>query len=173
MSSSERTRFQQAPDSPQAIEMKGTRLPLDLRGLSGHQEIFRLSGAVKRSPGIETWLRGEPARLRTIAHLWFSHIRACGGDVLELMHDGCPTACVEDAAFAYVNTFKSHVAVGFFHGAALEDPASLLEGSGKRMRHVKILPDEPIDSDALQALINAAYVDIKARLGDDMISSRP
>jgi hypothetical protein len=26
-------------------------------------------------------------------------MRQCGGDVRELMHDGCPTACVDDAAF--------------------------------------------------------------------------
>jgi hypothetical protein len=150
--------------------MKETRLPLDLRGLAGHQEIFRLSGAVKRSPEVEAWLGGEPT-LRAIARRWFSHIRACGADVRELMHDGCPTACVEDAAFAYVNAFRSHVGIGFFHGATLEDPANLLEGSGKRMRHVKVFPDQPTDTDALQALIEAAYVDIKGRLGDDMISS--
>ena len=40
-------------------------------------------------------------------------------------------------AFAYVNVFRDHVNVGFFHGAFLSDPAGLLEGTGKRMRHVK------------------------------------
>jgi hypothetical protein len=84
--------------------------------------------------------------------------------VRELIHDGCPVVCVEDAAFAYVNTFKSHVNVGFFCGALLADPAGLLQGSGKRMRHVKLTPGgEPNDA-ALAALIAAAYVDIKARL---------
>lgn len=146
-------------------------VPLDLHGLAGAPELFRLSGAVKRDAAVEAWLRGEPVELRGIASQWFSHIRACGGDVLEVMHDGCPTACVEDAAFAYVNTFKSHVNVGFFRGATLADPAGLLEGSGKRMRHVKLFPGQPIAATALQTLIAAAYVDIKARLGDDMLSS--
>lgn len=86
------------------------------------------------------------------------------------MHDGCPTACVEDAAFAYVNAFRHHVSVGFFHGTAFADPAGLLQGSGKRMRHVKLQPDQPMDADGLLALIHAAYVDIKARLGDDTAS---
>lgn len=149
--------------------MSKTRVPLDLAGLSGRQEIFRLSGAVKRDAAVETWLAGESTELRTLARIWFSHIRRCGADVLELMHDGGPTACVEDAAFAQINAFKSHINVGFFHGATLDDPAGLLQGSGKRMRHVKLVPGQLIDESALKKLINAAYVDIKARLDDDMI----
>ena len=148
-----------------------TRVPLDLRGLGGTQDIFRLSGATRRDAAVEAWLADEPVESRAIASQWFSHIRRCGADVLELMHDGCPTACVQDAAFAYVNTFKTHVNVGFFQGASLNDPAGLLQGSGKRMRHVKLLPGRPIAADALQGLIEAAYVDIKARLGDDMLCS--
>ncbi len=99
-----------------------------------------------------------------MAQQWFARMRQCGKDVLELMHDGCPVACVEDAPFAYVNAFKSHVNVGFFRGAMLNDPGALLEGSGKRMRHVKLLPGLPVDDAAIAALIAAAYVDIKARL---------
>jgi hypothetical protein len=81
------------------------------------------------------------------------------------MHDGCPSACVGDAPFGYVNAFKDHVNVGFFYGALLEDPARLLEGSGKRMRHVKLRPGRGIDAAALRDLIDVAYADIKARLG--------
>ncbi len=150
------------------------RLPLDLPGLTGRQDLFLLEGATKRHAAVKAWLADEPARLRGLADQWFSHIRGCGDDVREVMHDGCPTACVEGAAFAYVNAFRHHVSVGFFHGAALADPAGLLGGSGKRMRHVKLQPDQPIDADGLLALIQAAYVDIKARLGDDTASfSRP
>ena len=67
-------------------------------------------------------------------------MRRRGADVHELMHDGCPTACVGDAAFGYVNAFREHVNVGFFTGAFLSDPDGLLEGTGKRMRHVKLRP---------------------------------
>jgi len=149
--------------------MSKNRVPLDLAGLDGRQEIFRLSGAVKRDVEVENWLTGEPAELRTLARSWFSHIRRCGADVLELMHDGGPTACVEDAAFAQIHAFQRHVNVGFFHGASLDDPAGLLLGSGKRMRHVKLIPGEVIDESALKKLINAAYLDIKARLDDAII----
>ena len=143
---------------------KSRRVALDLRSLSGREELFRLSGAVKRDPAVVRWLGSGAIELKSIAQRWFTQIRQCGPDVRELMHDGCPVACVEDAAFAYVNTFKSHVNVGFFCGALLADPAGLLQGSGKRMRHVKLtLGGEPSDA-ALAALIAAAYIDLKARL---------
>jgi hypothetical protein len=91
-------------------------------------------------------------------------MRSCGEDVSELLHDGCPTACVSDAPFAYVNVFKSHVNVGFFYGARLDDPSGMLEGTGRRMRHVKVKPGADLNSEALSALIDAAHGDIKERL---------
>jgi hypothetical protein len=69
-----------------------------------------------------------------------------------------------DAPFAYVNVYTSHVNVGFFYGAELADPAGLLEGSGKRMRHVKLKPGAAINNAALRRLIGDAYADIKARI---------
>ena len=82
----------------------------------------------------------------------------------ELMHDGCATACVGDAPFGYVGIFKAHVNVGFFCGAVLQDPARLLEGTGRNMRHVKLKPGSKVDSEALKALINGAFLIIKDRL---------
>jgi hypothetical protein len=127
--------------------------------------LLRFSGAVRRDPAIDVWLDAKPDELGSIAHQWFERMRECGHDVLELMHDGCPVACVEDAPFGYVNVFRAHVNVGFFHGAALADPAGLLEGTGRRMRHVKLKPRSDLDASALKALIAAAYLDIRRRLG--------
>ncbi len=128
--------------------------------------LFRLAGALPRHPDVAAWfdLGGDT---RQIARPWFDRLRACGSDVRELMHDGCATACVEDAAFAYVGAYTAHAGVGFFHGAELPDPAGLLEGSGKRMRHVKLRPGRPLDTAALAALIDAAHADIRARLARD------
>jgi len=145
-------------------ERKPRRVALDLRGLSGREDVFRLSGARRRDPLVAQWFAAGPVELKVLARTWFERIRQCGGDVAELLHDGSPVACVEDGAFAYVNAFKSHVNVGFFAGASLEDPAGLLVGSGKRMRHVKLEPGRAVDADALGELIDAAYRDIKARL---------
>jgi len=109
-------------------------------------------------------MRERPYELVRIARHWFDVIRSCGDDVRELLHDGHPTACVDDAAFAYVNAFTAHVNVGFFHGAGLEDPEGMLEGSGKFMRHVKLRPGEEFNAGALVELIETAYLDIKERL---------
>ena len=94
-------------------------------------------------------------------------MRGCGDDVRELLHDGHPTACVGDAAFAYVNAFTAHVNVGFFRGAEIADPAGLMEGTGKSMRHVKLAPGRHLDAPALHALIEAAYADMRGRLASE------
>jgi hypothetical protein len=145
------------------------RVALDLRGLIDRVELFRLSKGARRDAAVERWLNDDPVELRSIAKEWFTQMRRCGDDVRELMHDGCPVACVEDAPFGYVNAFKGHVNVGFFYGALLEDPAGLLEGSGKRMRHVKLKPGENLDAQGLRNLIDAAYSDIKTRLAQNQI----
>jgi hypothetical protein len=144
---------------------KPRRVALDLRSLTGIEQLFRLSGGVPRDPAVHIWLTDGPVELRSIANEWFEKMRQCGEDVVELVHDGCPVACVKDAPFGYINSFKNHVNVGFYCGANLEDPAGLLEGSGRRMRHVKLYPGRDFNVAALGDLIDAAYADIKVRLG--------
>jgi Domain of unknown function (DU1801) len=146
---------------------RSSRVALDLPGLVGMVDIFRVSGAVKRAPAVDLWFAVGPVELQSIAQEWFVRMRRCGDDVREVMHDGCPVACVEDAPFGYVNSFNTHVNVGFFYGALLEDPAGLLEGRGKRMRHVKLKPGRNVNAAALSGLVDAAYLDTKARLGTD------
>jgi hypothetical protein len=127
-------------------------------------EFLRFNGAVQRDPAIDAWMKAHTGELGAIAHQWFEVMRSCGDEVRELLHDGCPVACLGDAPFGYVNVFTSHVNVGFFHGAALPDPARLLQGSGKFMRRVKLRPETPTETAALSQLIDAAYSDIKARI---------
>src|SRR5215831_6469831 len=109
-------------------------------------DFLRFDGAVRHQPRIDEWFDVRPVELASIARRWFAEMRSCGPDVTELLHDGHPTACVADAAFGYVNVFTSHVNIGFFHGATLDDPARILQGDGRFMRHVKArpgnLPDE-------------------------------
>ena len=120
--------------------------------------------AVRRDSGIDAWFAAPDHELRRLVQPWFEQMRALGADARELMHDHCPTACVGDAAFAYVNAFAAHANIGFFQGASLPDPAGLLEGAGKRMRHVKLRWGQPVDHAALTALIMAAYHDMQARV---------
>jgi hypothetical protein len=127
-------------------------------------ELLTFNGAVERDPAIDTWLQERAGELGVIARQWFEVMRKCGDEVRELLHDGCPVACLGDAPFGYVNVFSSHVNVGFFQGASLPDPARLLQGAGKRMRHVKLRPGTATNTAALRGLIDAAYSDIKARV---------
>ena len=127
-------------------------------------QLFRFPSAVRRDPRIDAWMREHAGELGASAQRWFEVMRGCGDDVRELLHDGHPTACVADAAFAYVNAFRAHVNVGFFRGAEIADSEGLLEGTGRFMRHVKLRPGRAVDATALKNLIEIAYTDMKRRL---------
>jgi hypothetical protein len=131
---------------------------------------LRFNGASKHQPQIDRWFESHRPELAVIAREWFLQMRNCGDDVTELLHDGHPTACVEDAAFGYVNVFTAHVNIGFFHGASIEDSSMLLQGTGKFMRHVKATPEQVPDRESLKALIRAAYIDIKAKLAAERVT---
>jgi hypothetical protein len=126
--------------------------------------LMRFPSSVKRDPAIDAWMHKHSGELGAIAQGWFEVMRACGDDVRELLHDGHPTACVDDAAVGYVNAFTAHVNVGFFRGAEIADPHGILEGIGKFMRHVKLRPSNDVDAAALTGLIETAYTDMKRRV---------
>jgi hypothetical protein len=127
-------------------------------------ELLRFNGAVERDPDIDAWMKEHRGELGAIAHRWLEVMRRCGDEVREILHDGCPVACLGDVPFGYVNVFTSHVNVGFLQGAALRDPDRWLQGSGKFMRHVKLRPGTATPAAALNRLIEAAYSDIRARV---------
>ena len=127
-------------------------------------DLLRFDGTVEHDPAIDAWMKKHQGELGAIAHAWFEVMRGCGDEVREVFHDGCANACLGDVPFGYVNVFTSHVNVGFFQGATLPDPARLLQGSGKFMRHVKLRPGAAMDAPALKRLIEAAYAEIKTRI---------
>jgi hypothetical protein len=126
--------------------------------------LLRFDSTLERDPAIDAWMENHAGELGAIAQQWFQVMRSCGDEVRELLHDGCPVACLGDVPFAYVNVFTAHVNVGFFQGAALRDPDRLLQGSGTFMRHVKLKPGTPIDAASLRKLIESAYSAIKMRV---------
>jgi hypothetical protein len=126
--------------------------------------LLRFNGSVQRDPAIDEWMRERTGELAAIAQQWFEVMRECGDEVRELVHDGCPVACLGDVPFAYVNTFTAHVNVGFFQGVGLPDPARILQGNGRFMRHVKLRTGTPANTEALTKLIHTAYADIKNRI---------
>lgn len=127
-------------------------------------ELLRFDGTAVHDPAIDAWFRQHEGALGDVAREWFAVMRGCGDEVREVLHDGCPVACLGDVPFGYVNVFTAHVNAGFFQGASLPDPQCLLQGSGKFMRHVKLKPESTVDEAALRTLIEAAFADIKTRV---------
>ena len=130
-------------------------------------DLLTFSGSMDNDPLILEWIADHKDVHGETAANWFKVIRNVGGDVTELLHDGLLTACIGDYPFAYAGAFKSHANIGFFYGAELDDPEGLLEGTGKRMRHVKIKANKSIDTSALTVLISAAYRDINSRIAEN------
>lgn len=56
--------------------------------------------AVQHDPAVKDWLREHSGELGAIAQHWFSVMRACGGDVKELLHDGPQPPVWEKRLFA-------------------------------------------------------------------------
>jgi hypothetical protein len=49
-----------------------------------------------------------------------------------------------------------HVNLQLWRGAEIDDPRDLLDGTGKQMRHVKLIPGEAFDAAYLTTLVRAA-----------------
>lgn len=62
-----------------------------------------------------------------------------------------------DLVFALA-PFQNHVNLMFSRGAALADPAGLLQGTGKKARHVRLEKLADVDDPALNALLRSAIL---------------
>ena len=61
--------------------------------------------------------------------------------------------------YAYIAVQKAHLNLGFYHGASLPDPRGLLEGTGKRLRHVKLRNLPATSERALATLLRRAIAE--------------
>lgn len=67
--------------------------------------------------------------------------------------------------YVYVPPHDNWVNLGFYKGADLPDPKGLLEGTGAKMRHVKVRSAEDAERPGLRALIEEALAERKHALG--------
>lgn len=58
--------------------------------------------------------------------------------------------------FCYIAPQKNHVNLGFYYGADLDDPSRLLEGTGKKLRHIKIRSKNEVAKPELLQLLQRA-----------------
>ena len=69
--------------------------------------------------------------------------------------------------FCYIGAHRDHVNLGFYYGAELSDPEGLLEGTGKKLRHVKVRDQAEVEEPTLRRLILASLQERKEALGLD------
>ncbi len=58
--------------------------------------------------------------------------------------------------FCYIGLHRDHINLGLNYGLALPDPDRLMEGAGKKFRHVKITTLQDLERPGLKKLLHAA-----------------
>ena len=67
-----------------------------------------------------------------------------------------PTDRLSDGIF-HIAVYAKGVNLGFNHGAALADPARILEGTGKQIRHIKIRSTSDLERSEVRAYMRRAH----------------
>ena len=116
---------------------------------------MRFNGAVERDSAIDAWMKEHPGELGAMARQWFEVMRKCGDEVRELLHDlpGC-MFWRRALRLRQCNHFARKQ--GFFHGAALPDPARLCKAPASAC-HVKLRPGTVTNTATLSRLIDTAF----------------
>ncbi len=115
----------------------------------------------------EDILVGAPPELRRICESLRGVIASLHGDAVEVVWPRQKIASYGvgpkkmSEHYAYLAVLGSHVNLGFYHGASLTDPTGLLEGTGERLRHVKLRDVSGSKSPAIAALLRQAIADRK------------
>lgn len=101
-----------------------------------------------------------PAAVRAILDEIRRTVRDTLPDATEIFYHGAlgygPTASGFDRIL-YVMPQNGYANLGFFFGTDVPDPTGLLEGTGKRMRHVKIRSVLAAQNPALVPMVRAAW----------------
>src|SRR6185436_6049549 len=79
-----------------------------------------------------------------------------------------PTDRLSDGIF-HIAVYAKGVNLGFNHGATLADPAGILEGAGKQIRHIKIRSPADLERPEVRAYVRRARrlaIDDARKLGE-------
>ncbi len=105
-----------------------------------------------------TWLekvRPEHRALLTALHNLLTSVEPGFAVTLKW---GNPAYSVRGETFAYLADQTEYVHLGFYNGAQFNDPHGLVEGTGKRLRHVKVSSLDPTTEQRLRDTISASLV---------------
>lgn len=105
---------------------------------------------------VDGWLREDAGDQRELAEAVLEFVRGTLDDAEETVKWNQPCFVVAGTNCVYVSAQSGYVNLGFYEGADLDDPAGLLEGTGKAMRHVKVTDAATLAEPPLAALVRAA-----------------
>jgi len=114
---------------------------------------FRYRGAARRDPAIDAYARSVEGPLGETLTRLVNLVRSTVPGHDEIAFRGAPQFCIGGEPFCYVVGYPRHVNLGFCDGATLPDPARILRGRGKYMRHVRLTPRDPFPGAALARLV--------------------
>jgi hypothetical protein len=121
----------------------------------------RVSGPVTADArAVEKLIESSPTKIKEIIEKLRSVAKASmpGADEF-VYHDAINYKLPQSpsAWICYIATHRDYARLGFYFGASLSDPKKLVEGTGKRMRHVKVRTVAEASEDALADLIREAW----------------
>ena len=119
----------------------------------------------------EELLEDTPTEVEEICKALRKTILMIHPDATEVVRLGDQAACYGvgpkkmSEAHTYIMPKRGYANLGFFYGALLNDKTGLLEGTGKKMRHIKVRSIDEAKSAGLQALVEAALAERQETLG--------
>lgn len=115
------------------------------------------------SEKVDGWIASLPPHNQAIAAALRRLITEAGPKFTEAIKWGQPTySLIGNVCYIASNDDRGYVSLGFFNGASLTDPAGNVEGTGKKMRHVKVRSLDAMNEARLLAWVReAAKIDAK------------
>lgn len=118
---------------------------------------------MKQYPSFDDFYRDQSPKTRAVLRALRKFVKGAGPRLVESVKWGNGCWLLDDAPIAFAHIEPDHVQFGFFHGAGLQDPKALLQGSAKYVRHIKLRKPSDLDAAGFKALLKQA---ISATVGD-------
>lgn len=109
---------------------------------------------------IDAWFAAAPKDQQPVLKDTRRLIKEIGPGAQEELKWGRPCYSGSTGLLCYLQSSKSHASLGFQHGASLDDPEGVLEGTGKEMRHTKLTGKKPAQREAIVALLRQTLRDV-------------
>ena len=114
-----------------------------------------MSSASRRSQDVDKLLAEIDTPQRAVARALRQLVLETGADLQEKVMYGVPWYRGKAYVCAIV-AHSDHTNLEFYHGSSLRDPARILEGTGKNLRHVKVHAVDVVRRPSLRALLREA-----------------